>query len=124
MRTRAALLATAIAIALSASATLTAAPALAATTTVQVGGSGLAFTDQNITVTEGDSVHWTWAGSNHSVTSGNPPGTPDGAYDSGVQLAGATFDRTFATPGVYHYYCKIHYLEGMVGTVTVLPSRR
>jgi plastocyanin len=104
---------------------LAAAPALGATVTVQVGqdSQGLPadqFNKADVTINPGDSVHWNWFGSYHSVTSGDPPGTANKQFDSGVQTTeGATFDRTFQHPGVYHYFCQIHYSLGMVGTVTV-----
>ena len=36
-----------------------------------------------------------------------------------MQNAGSTFNQTFTQPGVYHYFCKIHYALGMRGTITV-----
>src|SRR5262245_10564482 len=52
----------------------------------------------------------------HTVTSGMP-GRPDGRFD--VQLAGkgARGSATFATPGVYPYFCARH--ESMRGEVVV-----
>lgn len=68
-------------------------------------------------------MHWVWAGSFHSSTSGSPPGTPDHRWDSGVQNAGFTFDHQFTGAGTFHYYCSIHFSFGMVGTITVAPAR-
>ncbi len=87
--------------------------------TVHVGENGNRFVDPNVTIPAGDSVHWTWATSTHSVTSGSPPGVPDGTFDSGIRNQGASFNQTFAKPGVYHYFCSVHWALGMVGTVTV-----
>ena len=100
---------------------LPAAPALGATT-VQVGGTGFNYTPQNVTIAPGDAIHWNWAGSNHSVTSGATPPGANGLFDSAVFDTGHMFDFTFNHPGVYHYFCKIHYAEGMVGTITVTGS--
>jgi PKD repeat protein len=100
--------------------TLGATPALANTVDVEVGQNGDTFTNANVKINPGDSVHWDWAVGGHSVTSGSPPGTPDGGFDSGVQVSlPATFDQTFNHPGTYHYFCRIHYMFGMVGTITV-----
>ena len=71
--------------ALAAMLTFGASPALAKTVDVAVGQTGDTFTNANVTINPGDSVHWNWDGIGHSVTSGNPPGTPDGGFDSGVQ---------------------------------------
>jgi PKD repeat protein len=88
---------------------------------VHVGQNGYAaFTQPNVTVNSGDTIHWIWDGSGHSVTSGTGPPSDNKFPDSGVKSSGFTYDQTFATPGVYHYYCKIHYAYGMVGTITVL----
>jgi plastocyanin len=99
---------------------LSAAPALAQTVTVHVAQSGLSFTQQSVVISPGDTIHWVWDATHHSVTSGSPPGTADGKFDSGVQDSlPATFDRTFNATGTFHYFCKIHYGSGMVGTITV-----
>lgn len=46
---------------------------------------------------------------------------PAGAapFDSGDLAPGAVFEHTFRVPGVYHYFCKPHELDGMLGTVIV-----
>ncbi|HEY1770206.1 MAG TPA: plastocyanin/azurin family copper-binding protein [Chthoniobacterales bacterium] len=96
--------------------------ASADTIPVQVGEGGLKFTPQNVTVHVGDTVEWTWAGSDHSTTSGTP-GHPDGIWDSGVQNQGFVFDQTFDTEGTFNYYCSIHgTCCGMVGSVIVMPA--
>ncbi len=51
-----------------------------------------------------------------------PQLVPDGAaaWDSGLLTEqGATFEHTFETEGIYHYYCKPHETLGMIGTVIV-----
>jgi plastocyanin len=40
-----------------------------------------------------------------------------GEADSGVLAQGKTFDYTFATPGVFDYFCRIH--PNMTGIVHV-----
>ncbi len=46
---------------------------------------------------------------------------PAGAapFDSGDLAPGAVFEHTFRVPGVYHYFCQPHELDGMLGTVIV-----
>ncbi len=90
------------------------------TTTVEVGQGGDTFTQADVTIDPGETIDWHWDSGPHSVTSGAPPGTPNNQFDSAVQTtSGATFDQTFNHPGVYHYFCRIHYASGMVGTITV-----
>ena len=74
---------------------------------VQVGAGGARFTPQNVTINVGDTVEWTWAGPNHSTTSGTP-GNPDGLWDSGVHGIGFVFSRVFTTPGTFNYFCSPH----------------
>lgn len=98
--------------------------ARAATVNVDVGGPGGPFFDpDNITISAGDTVLWTWRDESkgHSVTSG-ANGTPDGLFDSGVHLPPLTFSYTFPTPGTFEYFCTPHYSMGMVGTVHVMES--
>jgi plastocyanin len=53
----------------------------------------------------------------HLATSGNPDEGPDGDFDSGMIMAGATFEYEFSDKGEFVYYCLVH--PWMVGTVTV-----
>ena len=92
----------------------------ATTWEVKVGGTGFVFTPATLAIKVGDTVHWTWAGSSHSVTSGAAC-VADGKFDSAVLLSGATFSHTFDTAGAFPYFCSVHCAAGMVGTVTVTP---
>ncbi|MCP4589957.1 MAG: IPTL-CTERM sorting domain-containing protein [bacterium] len=105
--------------------------AQAATHNVDV-GPGFVFTPDALTVDEGDTVKWTWAGGFHDVESG-VGGAYDGNFDSGspTSVGGTTFEVTFdaaflsanAMPGnVYPYYCSVHFGSGMDGTITVTPN--
>jgi plastocyanin len=77
-------------------------------------------------ITAGDTVHWIFDTAFHSVTS--VAGSAE-VFDSGVLFTpGATFDRTFNTPGTYEYFCTVHGFDNgngtagaMSGVVTVLP---
>ena len=53
----------------------------------------------------------------HLATSGTPSGGPDGLFDSGMIMAGGTFEHEFIDSGEFQYYCIVH--PWMVGTVTV-----
>ena len=47
----------------------------------------------------------------------NVAGGPDGSFDSGMIMAGATYEFEFLDKGEFVYYCLVH--PWMVGTVTV-----
>jgi plastocyanin len=97
-----------------------AAPASAADVSI----SNFAFNPASVTISQGDTVTWTWAGpdTNHSVTS--DPGQAD-SFDSDPgrtptsadHLPGSTFAHTFHTPGTFTYLCKVH--SFMTGKVIV-----
>jgi plastocyanin len=74
------------------------------------------------TIWHGDTILWTWAFGQHSVTSGACVGTtcqPDGKFLSATRHGpGYSWSVTFGTAGTYNYYCTTHgYLEH--GTVVV-----
>lgn len=72
----------------------------------------MAFADEEVTISVGDSILWTNNDSvSHTVTS------DDGAFDSGQLEAGDTFALDFQTAGTYTYHCDIH--PEMTGTVVV-----
>ena len=53
----------------------------------------------------------------HLATSGTPDGGPDGIFDSGMIMGGATYEYEFAETGEFVYYCLVH--PWMLGTVIV-----
>jgi len=83
-----------------------------------------AFTPSARTVAPGATVTWTW----NTCTGGDPYGTGQSCVDHGVVWdAGGTgspvqsrgtYQRQFATAGVYAYHCAVHG-AAMSGTVTV-----
>jgi plastocyanin len=91
------------------------------TITVEVGQGGLMFVPSSVTVNVGDTVHWVWASSGHSVVSGATTGCmSDGVFGTaGTQSTGATYDFTFTTAGSFQYHCGPHCQFGMTGTVVV-----
>jgi plastocyanin len=83
------------------------------------------FVPKALTVAQGDKVVWTDNdAAPHSVTSddGSFASPGDCSSPATCMKLGDTFEHTFATPGTYAYYCKIHGGPGgagMAGTVTV-----
>ena len=53
----------------------------------------------------------------HLATSGTSDGGPDGVFDSGMIMAGATYEFEFSNKGEFVYYCLVN--PWMVGTVIV-----
>src|SRR5436189_5692380 len=97
-----------------------AAPAQAANVKIQ----NFSFMPPSVTIGQGGSVTWTWAGpdTNHSVTSdphqadswdSDPGRTPTAADHPPTD----TFSHTFNTPGTFTYFCKVH--SFMTGKVIV-----
>jgi plastocyanin len=63
----------------------------------------MAFAPQRLEVTAGTTVEWTNRDQvEHSVTA------DDGSWDSGPIAPGATWRRTFDTPGTYAFHCTPH----------------
>src|SRR3954453_11711468 len=97
-----------------------AAPAQAADVSV----ANFSFMPSSITIGQGDTVKWTWAGpdTNHSVTAkagqadpfASDPGKTPPSLD---HPPGDTFSHTFNTPGTFSYICKVH--SFMTGKVVV-----
>lgn len=85
------------------------------TTDVQVGGDQDRFTPENVTVEEGDTVTFTWAGGTHNVT------FDDGVESETTADQGTNFERTFDDEGTFDYRCTIHG-NVMTGSVTVAAA--
>ena len=90
-------------------------------------GPGFVFVPDEVNISVGDTVRWTWAGNSHSVTSGDPC-TPDGDYcspddmncDAGsLNNTGFVYTHTFAQAGTFSYFCFAHCALGMTGVVNV-----
>lgn len=75
------------------------------------------FSPDTVHVNLGDSVVWTNNGSNQHTTTSGLNGVPDGLWDSGTLAHGATFAHVFPVDGTFNYYCKFHYMIGMLGVV-------
>lgn len=88
--------------------------------TVSVGGEdGLAFEPPAIRISPGTTVTWEWTGQGglHNVVA------EGGAFESELkQEAGATFEHTFESPGLFRYYCDPHRSLGMKGGVRVVSG--
>ena len=71
-----------------------------------------------LTISLGTSVIWeNTDNAAHLATSGTPNEGPDGVFDSGMIMAGATFEQEFSDKGEFAYYCLVH--PWMVGAITV-----
>jgi len=81
--------------------------------------TSLKFAPAAVTVKVCQAVDWTMVGAlPHTITSPTP-GTTGATFDSGTLYEGQSFTHSFAAPGTYHYYCKIHGASVMSGTITV-----
>lgn len=88
---------------------------------------GYHFEPHVVRVNVGGTVTWTLESGSHTTTAYHPDNdhpqlVPDGAaaWDSGIlSEQGATFEHTFETEGVYHYYCMPHESLGMLGSIIV-----
>ena len=97
-------------VAASAAASPPASRAPAASDTIAI--QDFAFAPAALTVKSGAAVTWTnQDGPSHSVKWG------DGTAGSATLATGATYTRTFTTPGTYPYVCGIH--ASMKGTIVV-----
>ncbi len=107
---------TPVALAAAAASLALAAPALAAPADVNVGSDY--FQSNNVTVTAGEAVTWHWTGGGHNVSFQSGP---EKMGVSPFNSAGATWSKTFNTPGTYTYICEAHPSK-MKGTVTVVAA--
>ena len=89
-------------------------PLIAASATLVDGFSAVpngayAFNPETITVATGSTVTWT----NQDSDTPHTVKFPDGM--SGTLSKGASYSRTFSSPGVYTYQCGVHpYMTGKV----------
>ena len=76
------------------------------------------FVPASVTVNKGDTVIWSNDDTAaHTVTSGTPTGGPDGVFDSGLSLAGSSFEIVADTSGSFDYFCMVH--PWMIGNLRV-----
>ena len=75
------------------------------------------FRPDALEMSVGTKVVWTNRDDiDHTATSGTPD-SPDGTFDGAMNEQGDTASFTFAEPGTYPYYCRIH--NGMRGEIRV-----
>lgn len=89
------------------------APPAGAQSTASVTVRDFEFAPSSVTVSPNATVTWTWQHGGHSVTF-------EGGPDSGVRLAGATYQRTFPAAGTFAYFCSQH--GSMTGAVRVVAA--
>jgi plastocyanin len=94
---------------------------------------GLNFSPEELTVSVGTTVTWSFEAPSHNVCAWPEMSTevsiPDSAEGFGTMEQGGnamalvdqgeTFEHTFETPGEYTYVCVPHTSSGMIGTVVV-----
>lgn len=73
-----------------------------------------------VTVDVGGVVTWTNDDSAaHTVTGGSAADGPSGVFDSGLFMAGTTFEHKFEATGEFPYFCMVHpWMEGIVNVGT------
>ena len=96
-------------------------PALAfgrATTTVKVGpNSSLTFSPKSVPKTVGaGGITWQWRGFNHNVRQ------DDKLFYSGLPTNPPHTFSVIPSAGSFHYYCEVHRLQGMQGTIKIRPQ--
>lgn len=100
-------------------------PSLSTNVSIPAGSAVLGCEDTNecylpykINVAAGATVSWDNNDSAaHTVTSGTIENRGDGIFDSGLLLAGETFEIAFNDTGSFDYYCVVH--PWMTGIVNV-----
>ncbi len=83
---------------------------------------GNRFDPANLNIAAGTRVTWTWADGFHNVVHEVLTGGNRGFASSGDPVSPPrSYSFTFATPGVYNYFCEVHgtLTTGMHGTITV-----
>jgi len=94
-------------------------PLTAMATNHQVSIVDFAFSPNNLTVDQGDTVTWTNKGRFPHTTTSGVNGKPDGLWDTKHLARGESFSYVFSQPGTYHYFCRPHHGLGMKGVVVV-----
>ena len=95
-----------------------AAPVHTATHTVNI--SLVTFDPAVLTVNVGDTVIWrNNSFLQHTVTRGVNCQPASGGFDSGIMDPDGQFSFTFANTGSFDYFCLLHCIAGMRGTVVV-----
>ena len=85
----------------------------------QIGSNG---PEMDLTIEIGDTVEWTWTDAlPHTVQ--NVVGSSVETFTSGVLTGlGSTYSYTFTVEGVNDYFCGVHGVASMSGTITVVTS--
>src|SRR6266536_970025 len=90
-------------------------------------GGAFVFDPSTVNISVGDTVRWTWGGSGHSVTSGQPCAadsqfcspTDMNCFPGVLSNTGTIYQHTFSRAGTYSYFCLSHCSFGMTGVVNV-----
>lgn len=65
------------------------------------------FTPSAMTVTVGDTIHWTWISGVHTTTSGTIPGGA-ASWDAMINSSSLFFNYAVTAAGTYNYDCSVH----------------
>lgn len=82
--------------------------------TVTVNIENFVFSQSEVTIAPGDTVHWVWLSGPHSTTSDTL------IWDSNNQSPPFVFDFTFNTLGDFQYYCRVHGAPGGIGMMGIV----
>ena len=106
--------------------TATPTPPAGGTRTVSTGAgaASMSFVDEvsgtsTSTIPVGTTINWVWVGTlDHSTTS---QASSAEVWDSGIFGPPHSFTHTFNTAGTFPYFCRVHGVAAMPGTVIVTP---
>jgi plastocyanin len=82
---------------------------------------GMTFQPATKVIQQGDTVRWVWADEAHTVTNGLGSASPGAGrtFDAPLDVARPSFEFTFNNLGNFPYFCRLHELMGMTGTIIV-----
>lgn len=90
----------------------------------EVVDAGSLWLPADLTIHAGDTVRWRWTGFHNVVETDGPDDLVwnGSGFFSGFATPGGEFVRSFDEPGTVYYVCDIHSLQGMRGSIVVLPT--
>ena len=80
---------------------------------------GMHYDHPCIKVDSGTMVTFSGSFSNHPLGGGDTPPVQDSASPITATISGTSATFTLGTPGVYGYFCSLHYGSGMEGAIVV-----
>jgi len=81
--------------------------------------TNFSYIPASLTIEDGDTVRYLWIEGNHPTVSG-VDGNNDEVFTSFPMNSDNTvFDLVLPGPGEYPYFCAFHFMQGMLGSITV-----